>query len=303
MNVLKGFFKLIPAIISFLPFLFLIGIVVLVILCIKNKVRIKFRTFRGKGFRPVRGNFGLYTYSGKQGVGKTYSLAEYLFDNKDNITVFNNIAKIKGLDYFHFSGFKELLYIKEILDYNYSSDDDLLSFISSKFEESRAYHFFKLIKSYYSSGNQLVIVYDEIFTEIIKGDKLSKPVIDFLCQMRKRKIIFLTTCQEWAELPLSFRRFCRYQIDCDMKPFLWTGFLIKTFKDAENMKWSNEEQEHIAPIVETTISKCRKSVADSYDTFLRISSVSLPSASTTPQGKKVGSEESPKNAHIPSFLK
>ena len=117
--------------------------------------------------------------------------------------------------------------------------------------------------------------YDEIFTELMKGSKLSKPVLDLLCQMRKRKIIFLTTAQEWSEIPLSFRRFCRYEIDCKMIPFLWTGFLLKTFKDAENMKWSNDEQEHIAPLVETTITHTRKKIADSYDTFLRISSVNL----------------------------
>ena len=58
-----------------------------------------------------------------------------------------------------------------------------------------------------------------------------------------------------------------------------------TFKDAENMKWSDEEQEHVAPIVETTITKCRNYIANSYDTFLRISSISPPSstgASATP---------------------
>ena len=91
--------------------------------------------------------------------------------------------------------------------------------------------------------------------------------------MRKRKIIFLTTCQYWAELPITYRRFCRYQIDCNMFPVLWTGFLIKTFHDAELMKWSNDDQDFIAPITETTFTKCRKLVANSYDTFLRISSV------------------------------
>ena len=138
------------------------------------------------------------------------------------------------------------------------------------------------------SEHDIIIFFDEIFTEIMKGDKLTKPVLDFLCQMRKRKIIFLTTCQEWAELPLTYRRFCRYQIDCKMKPFFFTGFLIKTFKDAENMKWSNDEQEHVAPIVETTITKCRKFVADSYDTFLRISSLPVvPVALNAPQGATI----------------
>lgn len=228
------------------PIIIIISIVFLIIFCLKNKIKIKFRTFTKKGFRPVRGNFGLYVYCGKQGTGKTYSVVEYLLDNKDNIEVFCNVGDIKGLDYTFFVGFEGLLKLKDMLDNG-----------TLKYDKSK----------------QLVFVYDEIFTELMKGSKLSKPVLDFLCQMRKRKIIFLTTAQEWSEIPLSFRRFCRYEIDCKMIPFLWTGFLLKTFKDAENMKWSNEEQEHIAPLVENTLTKTRLHIANSYNTFLRISSI------------------------------
>ena len=52
------------------------------------------------------------------------------------------------------------------------------------------------------------------------------------------------------------------------------GLLFKEFNDAENMKWSDEQQEHIAPLIETTLTKCRKYISESYNTFLRISSVS-----------------------------
>ena len=238
-----SFFKLF---ISMLPILLIVGIVVLIIYCFKAKVRIKWRTFKGRSFRPVRGDFGLFVYSGKQGKGKTYSLVEYLLDNKNSICVFCNIGGIKGLDYTHFVGFNGLIDIKHKLD-----NGSLV----------------------YDDTKQLVIVYDEVFTELNKKSSLNKEILDFLCQMRKRKIIFLTTCQEWAELPLSYRRFCRYEIECNMIPFLWFGILIKQFHDAENMKWSNDDQEFIAPLQETTITKCRKLIADSYDTFLRISSV------------------------------
>ena len=240
------FKSLLPTIISLIPVILIILIIVLVFLSWKAKIRIKFRTFKGKSFRPVRGNFGLYVYCGKQGKGKTYSLIEYLLDNKNSIQVFCNIGNIKGLDYVHFVGFKELIDIKHKLDNNELNIDE---------------------------NKQLVIVYDEIFTELQKKSNLNKEILDFLCQMRKRKIIFFTTCQEWAELPLSYRRFCRYEIDCNMIPFMWFGILIKQFKDAENMKWSNDDQEFIAPLQETTITKCRRKIADSYDTFLRISSV------------------------------
>lgn len=280
MDILKGFTKFIPMFISIIPIILIICFIILIIYLLINKVRIKLRTFKGKGFRPIRGNFGLYVYCGKQGQGKTYSMVEYLLDNKKDIQVYCNIAGIKGLEYHHFTGFKELLELKQKLDDNTLGND---------------------------KSKQLVFVYDEIFTEIIKGSKLSKDVMDFLCQMRKRKIIFLTTCQEWAELPLSYRRFCRFQIDCEMYPFLWTGFLIKTFKDAEHMKWSNDEQEHVAPLVETTITKCRKSIADSYDTFLRISSITLPlGVQSTPQGgeKEVNNENgiTERSEYMPDFL-
>lgn len=240
------FTSFLPLLISALPLIIIVVIVILVIMSIKNKVRVKLRTFKGKSFRPIRGNFGLYVYCGKQGKGKTYSLVEYLLDNKDKIVVYCNIGGIQGLNYTHFTGFNGLIDIKHALDEKRLIIDE---------------------------DKQLIIVYDEIFTELQKKSVLNKEILDFLCQMRKRKIIFLTTCQEWAELPLSYRRFCRYEIECNMVPLLWFGILIKQFHDAENMKWSNDEQEFIAPLQETTITKCRKIIADSYDTFLRISSV------------------------------
>ena len=241
-----NFLSFIPLLLTILPIALVILLVVLLVSLVRNKVRIKFRTFKGKSFKPSRGNFGLYVYCGKQGKGKTYSLVEYLLDNKDSIQVYCNIGGIKGLEYNHFVGFNGLIDIKHKLD------DFTITIPVNK---------------------QLVIVYDEIFTELQKGSKLNKEILDFLCQMRKRKIIFLTTCQEWAELPLSYRRFCRYEIDCNMIPFLWFGILIKQFKDAEDMKWSDLDQEFVAPLQETTITKCRLSIANSYDTFLRISSV------------------------------
>lgn len=218
----------------------------LIFYCILNKVKIKFKTFFHRGFRPSRGNFGIYCYDGKQGKGKTYSLVEYLLDNKDKLLIFCNIGGIVNLDYHHYTGFQQLMEIKKLID-------------------SPDFH----------TDKQIVIVYDEIFTELQKGSKLGSDVLDFLCQMRKRQIIFLTTAQEWAEIPLTFRRFCRYRINCNMFDFFGIGLLIKTFYDAENMKWSNDEQEFIAPLCETTLSHTRKYIANSYNTFLRISSVDL----------------------------
>lgn len=66
-ELLKSF---VPIFISMLPLLLVLAIVVIIVLCIKNKVHIKFRTFRGKGFRPERGDFGLFVYCGSQGSEK-----------------------------------------------------------------------------------------------------------------------------------------------------------------------------------------------------------------------------------------
>ena len=150
--------------ISILPLLLFLVIIVIIVLCIKNKVHIKFRTFKGKGFRPERGDFGLFVYCGSQGKGKTYSLVEYLVDNNKKIKVFSNITGIQNVDDIkYFRGFSGLIDIKHQLD-----NGEIV--VPKK--------------------TQLVIVFDEIFTELQRGDKLSKEVLDFLCQMRKRKIIF-----------------------------------------------------------------------------------------------------------------
>ena len=213
----------------------LIIIFVLIILLaykFKNKIKIKWHTFIKRGFKPNRGIFGVYCYCGKQGQGKTYSVVEFLHNNKD-LPIYANLTSIKGIDYTYIANFDELLSLRDKTD--------------------------------------CIIVYDEIFSALQKNSNINKDVLDFLSQMRKRRIICLTTAQEWAEIPLTWRRYCRYQIDCRLIriPFI-NGILIKIFKDAENMKWSNDDMEHIAPVLETTITHTQKWIADSYDTFEQI---------------------------------
>ena len=57
MSIIKS---LVPAFISIIPVLFIIGVVFLSIYCFKNHVKVKWKSFTKKGFRPVRGNFGLF---------------------------------------------------------------------------------------------------------------------------------------------------------------------------------------------------------------------------------------------------
>lgn len=198
-----------------------------------NKIKIKFKTFFKKGFAPKRGKFGVYCYCGKQGQGKTYSAVEYLLQNKDK-RIYSNVKTIKGVKYTPIGGFDDLLKLRNETD--------------------------------------CIILYDEIFTALTKQSRLTTDVLDFLSQMRKRRIIFITTAQEWLEINMTLRRYCRFQIDCRMINFFGLGILIKTFHDAECMKWSNEDNEYVAPLLETSISKCNLEVANSYDTFEQIES-------------------------------
>lgn len=215
--------------------MYLLFIIVLIIaLFIKFRhTKIKLKTFFKKGFSPLRGKFGVYCYTGKQGSGKTYSSVEYLLNTTD-MPIYANVSSIKGIDYEYFSGFDKLLELRDKTD--------------------------------------CVIFYDEIFTALTRTSKLNSQVLDFLSQMRKRRIIFITTAQEWLEIPITLRRYCRFQVECNIKNILGLGILIKRLYNAEQMKWSNEDNEYVAPLLETTISKCNLNVANSYDTFEQINS-------------------------------
>lgn len=214
-------------------YLFIFFLILLVFLLIRFRhTKIKFKTFFKKGFAPKRGRFGVYCYCGKQGSGKTYSVVEFLKQQDKDMKIYANINSLHGINYKYFNGFDNLLKLRDEHD--------------------------------------CIIVYDEIFTALTKSTKLSNEVLDFLSQMRKRRIVFLTTAQEWLEINITLRRYCRYQIECRMLNFLGLGILIKSMYDAEQLKWSNDDNEYIAPLVETTISKCNLSVANSYDTFEQI---------------------------------
>lgn len=214
-------------------YLFILIFVIIFLLIRFRHTKIKFKTFFYKGFAPKRGKFGVYCYCGKQGSGKTYSLVEFLSNNK-NMPIYSNIKTLdkSQIAYTYFSGF-----------------DNLLKF---------------------RNEHDCIIVYDEIFTALTKSSKLNTEVLDFLSQMRKRRIIFLTTAQEWLEINITLRRYCRYQIECKMLNIFGFGLLIKHCYDAEQMKWSQEDNEYIAPLEETTISKCNVKIANLYDTFEQI---------------------------------
>lgn len=115
--------------------------------------------------------------------------------------------------------------------------------------------------------NDCIIFYDEIFTEISKSTKLGPKVLEFLAQQRKRQIIFLTTCQEWLELPVNLRRFVRFHIPVKIISIFGLNILVETYEDAEQMKWDNLQNEYIAPVTAIKLSKLTKQIANLYDTW------------------------------------
>lgn len=233
--------------------LWLMFVVIFVYLYINvlSKYEVKWSTLFKPGFVPNNDEFGVYCYCGKQGRGKTYSVVEYLLLVRDKIfrlrkngadsnckeyvkrkkKIYANVESIKGVEYTYIKNFKELLAIE---DYD------------------------------------CIIVFDEIFSAMTKNTKMNEEIMEFLSQMRKRRNIFITTAQEWSEIHITFRRYCRYQIECNMKSYWKFGLLFKKFYDAELLKWDNEYMDWVAPLHKMTISKCLKSVALSYDTYERI---------------------------------
>ena len=59
----------------------------------------------------------------------------------------------------------------------------------------------------------------------------------------------------------------RFQIDCQIFNLFPFSILIERYRDGEQMKWDNLENDYIAPIISTKISKMMKSVTSHYDTF------------------------------------
>lgn len=236
----------------YVKFLLLLFIMIVIYYCFKNKIKIKFKTFLKRGFKVKKGVYGIYCYVGFQGNGKTYSCIEYVIDNYNNIQLFSNV-KINNINYIFYNGFKEMLLLRDCIDYARSRNNNYIIFKGKKYP--------------IDFEKQIVFIYDEIFSELQRGSKISNDVLDFITQMRKRGFILLTTAQIWSDIPITWRRLTRFEIDCSMRNFFGINILVKVFRDAELMKWSNDDQEFVAPIISTTITHTRKYIANSYDTY------------------------------------
>lgn len=217
--------------------------VVFMLYIIKNHIRVDFKSFFRKGFKKLDSKFGLFCYTGKQGKGKTYSAVNFCIKQKlaNDYRIITNVKS--------FNTFNDTIYVDNIQE------------------------IIRYCTQFKDNDENVLIFFDEIFTVLEKGGSLSKEVLSFISQLRKRKIIFVTTAQEWSEIQITFRRYVRFQISCNMiaLPFTKTAIIINQVNDGDLIRWDNDLQDFVAPIIQTNIAKGKLSIIESYDTFETIS--------------------------------
>lgn len=218
--------------------LFIIIFLYIIFMFFKLKIHIDFKSFFKRGFKKLDNKFGLFAYIGKQGKGKTYSAIKFVDEQsfKFGYTIITNI--------------KSYSYKKGII---YEPDfKKIMELVNNTYKDIK-----------------YIILFDEIFTIIEKKTSLSREILSFISQLRKKKIIMVTTAQEWSEINITFRRYCRYQIDCNMfsLPFTHTAFIFNKINDGDKIKWSNDLQEFVAPTIASNFAKCEKRIIKLYDTF------------------------------------
>lgn len=220
--------------------LFIILLVCLYIYISRLKLHIDWKSLFKRGFSKQDNKFGLYTYTGHQGDGKTYSAIKFVINMKckEDYIVVTNIHSFKA--------FTDTIYIDDIIE--------LINFIKVNHDKN---------------GKKYIILFDEIFTILMRGQAVNTEILSFLAQLRKRGLIFVTTAQEWSEIPLTFRKFCRFQVSCKMfsVPLLNRAFLLNRINDGYNARWNNDLQDFEAPLLQTNFSKGNLHIIEIYDTF------------------------------------
>ena len=193
------------------------------------------------------------------GKGKTYSAIKFCIDRKlaTNCVIYTNVTSFKV--------FSDTVFITDINELI----DTVISYCDSLSNDEQP---------------NLIIFFDEIFTILEKGTKINSKILSFISQLRKRKIVFVTTAQEWLEINITFRRYVRFQIDCNMisLPITNNAFLINAVNDGEQLHWDNMANEYVAPRISTNISKGNLSIIQSYDTF---ETVQVSSSDSRPSKK------------------
>lgn len=182
--------------------------------------------FKDKGFSTFYNEFGLFCFCGKQGSGKTYSAIRYLIDNRvgDSYLLTNVLSYSKKYP---------SIYMSNIMD--------IINFC----------------KEHEHDGKQIYIFFDEIFTILEKKTAISKEILSFISQLRKRSIVFITTAQEWSEINITFRRYVRFEIACKIVslPLFHTAVFFNSVHDGDTIHWNQETQDFEADLIQVNIHK------------------------------------------------
>lgn len=213
-----------------------------------NHLNIFWRTFLKKGFAKKDDFFGLYTFTGAQGEGKTYSAVSSAIRLKLQFG-YKIITNVHSFIAFP----EETLYMKDIFD--------IIDFIEKEQKKNGDFQ-----------RCQYLIFFDEIFSVIEKNktnvEDLRRLTL-FLAQLRKRGIVFISTAQIWSKIPKEYRDLCRFQVDCHMfnVPLINKAFLINSVNDGYNSKWDETQQDFVAPRLALNFYKANKEIIEIYDTF------------------------------------
>lgn len=138
--------------------IFIIVLIYFISFVFSNQLHVDWKSLFKPGFSKHDNAFGLYTYTGKQGEGKTYSAVKFISEqkNKFNYIVVTNVHSFKK--------FTDTIYIDDIME--------LIDFI-------------KL--NHGNNGKKYLIFFDEIFTVLMKGQAVNTEILAFLAQLRKRR--------------------------------------------------------------------------------------------------------------------
>ena len=119
--------------------IFLIVFVYFIMFVFRSHLHIDWKSLFKVGFSKKDNSFGLYTYTGKQGEGKTYSAIKFISEQKNryNYIVVTNVHS--------FNKFSDTIYIDDIMQ--------LIDFIKINHDKN---------------GKKYLIFFDEIFTVLMK---------------------------------------------------------------------------------------------------------------------------------------
>lgn len=212
--------------------IFFIAIAIFIYVLWKGKIHIDIPSFFHSTLPLDIGLFGVYCFTGKQGTGKTYALNKFIRKKAEGKKIYSNLT-LFDIDYTHLNTLEEMLDLRD---------------------QKNCY-----------------IIYDEIFTLMTKGNRMSDTMQEFLSQQRKMKNIFITTAQEWLNIPIEFRRYVRVQIECSTRPLgRFGGIMNEVYNDATKIKWDQLQNEYISPTISSKVSKYEKKYMITYDTNERI---------------------------------